>query len=357
MKPEELLHLLDKYANDELTEGERSQLFHAITSGQFDALIQQHISQRLSKGDLAPAEMAPHRSADILHRILSSEKQNQELLPDSGRKVHLWRWIAAAACIILIVSAMFWILQPKPPIPGMPSSLALQTKIIENSTKEIRKLQLEDGSVVVLEPGASIHFPEHFASDRREVYLNGDAFFEITKNPRRPFYVYNKQIVTHVLGTSFYVTTNPKTGQAEVSVKTGRVEVYENASAEQSDNKKNVGVILLPNQKANFNPDSREFVATLVDLPLIVQHPSSETETVQVAANFNETPLRAIVPLLQKNFGIEILVENDDIYNCLFTGDIDQQDLYSRLNILCEAIGATYEVKGTRILIRGRGCN
>jgi hypothetical protein len=59
---------------------------------------------------------------------------------------------------------------------------------------------------------------------------------------------------------------------------------------------------------------------------------------------------------LQQDYGIDIVPENESIYQCLFTGDISQQDLFTKLDMICRATNASYEIVGTRIVIRGRGC-
>ena len=50
------------------------------------------------------------------------------------------------------------------------------------------------------------------------------------------------------------------------------------------------------------------------------------------------------------------MVENEAIYKCPFTGDISQQNLYTKLDIINKVLKTTYEVKGTKILIKGKGC-
>jgi hypothetical protein len=99
------------------------------------------------------------------------------------------------------------------------------------------------------------------------VYLEGEALFTVSKNPNRPFFVYNNQIVTQVLGTSF--TVQNKNGKIEVAVKTGRVAVYENGeqiNLNEVEQKSN-GVIITPNQKVTYYQQERHFVTSIVDQP------------------------------------------------------------------------------------------
>ena len=65
---------------------------------------------------------------------------------------------------------------------------------------------------------------------------------------------------------------------------------------------------------------------------------------------------RDVIEKLEKSFGVEIILDNDAMRYCLFTADITQETLFTKLDLLCAAVNATYEVRGTRILISGNGC-
>jgi len=178
----------------------------------------------------------------------------------------------------------------------------------------------------------------------------------VSKNPKRPFFVYNNQIVTRVLGTSF--TVQNKNGQIEVAVKTGRVAVYENGeqinlnAVEQKSN----GVIITPNQKVTYYQQERHFVTSIVDQPVPV--PAETTQP--VLANhfsYNETPLYKVLKDLEDTYKLEIVLENEKIKNCLFTGDLSNQNMFNKLESICLVFSSSYEIKGTRILLKsGKDC-
>ncbi|MEJ0105234.1 MAG: DUF4974 domain-containing protein [Bacteroidota bacterium] len=72
---------------------------------------------------------------------------------------------------------------------------------------------------------------------------------------------------------------------------------------------------------------------------------------------FDESPLSDVLNALQAAYGITIETENNNLNNCHFTGDISRQSLYDKLDILCKSTQCSYEVRGTSIYIRGKGCN
>lgn len=233
-------------------------------------------------------------------------------------------------------------------------------KQTNNSNKPLQ-LQLEDGSRITLTPGSSLSAPDHFLADKREVMLDGEAFFEVSRNVKRPFYVYYNNVVTHVLGTSFNIKTDKQKAQVEVSVRTGKVEVYEkeDAIAKKATGSRGKGVILTPNQKVVYREESKQFESSLVDVPLpIPNHPTGNQESVNIENVISKaTPVKDIFKSMEMIYGIEIEVKNENIYNCHFSGDISDLNLYIKLDIICQSLNASYETRGTKILISGKGCN
>jgi hypothetical protein len=169
--------------------------------------------------------------------------------------------------------------------------------------------------------------------------------------------VYYNNLVTHVLGTSFNIKPDSRNKQVEVLVVTGKVQVYENRNEGTGKTPKTNGVILTPNQKVIYKEEERQFTATLVNDPIPLPQDPQKPTPVATTFNFEEAPLLQVFQLLEKMYGIEIVVENDRLYNCLFTGNITPHGLFTKLDIVCGSINASYQVVGTRILVRGKGCN
>jgi transmembrane sensor len=219
---------------------------------------------------------------------------------------------------------------------------------VNNTSEKPYKVLLEDGSEVTLAPQSSLSHPEHFDEKTRVVHLNGEAFFNVTKNPAKPFFVYTGELVTRVLGTSFHVKSEQDNESVEVSVVTGRVSVYENAKrTPQARN----GIILSPNQKIRFDRKVKVLVPELVEEPVVVHPPEKKSLFI-----FDETPLPQVVSTIQEVYGIEIVLEAAELETCVFTGDINDLPLYSQLKLICKSINANYELRGTTLFMNGGGC-
>ncbi len=220
-----------------------------------------------------------------------------------------------------------------------------------NNTNQVLPVVLIDKSTVQLQPGAAISYPKQFAENKREVYLDGAAFFTVTKNADCPFLVYTGTIVTQVLGTSF--TIQKENNRFEVAVITGKVAVYEEGN-KQLHNKG--GVVITPNEKVTYYSDNHHFITSLVDNPVIVDNKEDSVRKEEPFL-FNETPMLNIIKQLEDTYAVQIMAENEKINQCLFSGNLSGQSLYNMLDVICQAIGANYEIRGTSIILTGNGCD
>lgn len=357
--PQRVLDLLERYTANACTDPELTELFGYLHSGKYDALLEQHISDKLASSYVPGADLEAYRGEAMVRKIVSTPEANKAIIRRIGLRQRLKKTaiaasvIAVAACLGLLI----YFYQPASPSKPVVSSLLTNSKQYVNNTDKAVQLPLEDGSRITLQPSAAITYPVRFAGDRREVLLEGDAFFDIARNPDKPFLVYHGNLVTRVLGTSFYIRYDKNQHEAEVEVTHGKVEVYENTDIKKSITKSN-GVIITPNQKVTYTESKQLFSTSLVDNPIPIHHSDSADSLKAVANQYNldNASLSSITRLLQDNYGIEIEMENEKLTHCLFTGDLSNYSLYDKLDIICKAIGGSYEIKGTKILIKGQGC-
>ena len=366
MDPKTRIHvLLDKFTSNLCSREELDELFGYLSTGNYDELLDQHILGQL-RGKTPDGEgLDAGKALGIVDTILSGKeaKEARSVRPEhagTARVVPIRRrivWAAAAACILAAaITTTIWKTNKRESSPAMTLAYEKQSlRRLENTGSINKAIVLEDGSHVELFPGAVLTYPEHFTGDRRELSLEGDAWFDVAKNPDKPFMIYHQQLITRVLGTSFIIKGG-KTKQ-EVQVITGKVEVYENVKGREG--KKSDGVIVTPNEKVTYSEDKPFFHLALVDSPVLVavkKPAAAVAEPVEDAFDFDQASLRTIIGQLHDAYGIQIEVESEYINNCLFSGDISDMGLYQKLDIICKAMGMTYEVKGTRILLNGKGC-
>jgi len=302
---------------------------------------------------------------DEIENRLWNKIHNEATGSDVARNAHkktgmftILKWFSAAAVLVAITALVYMYAGESKTAYSLEGEKVQEGLIEQKNTSLVAKLvTLEDGSKVTLQHNAKIAYPKHFLKNKREVYLEGEAFFEVSKNAERPFFVYNNNLVTEVLGTSFNIKII--NNKIEVDVKTGRVAVYENGNRINltATQKKENGVIITPNQKVTYYTESRHFITSIVEAPTPV--PTGENASGKdVKFVFDDTPLSDVLASIEKVYGIEIVLENDNLKSCPFTGDITKPALYNKLEFICQAFQASYEIKGTKILIAGgKGCN
>ncbi|WP_332368634.1 FecR family protein [Spirosoma telluris] len=121
-----------------------------------------------------------------------------------------------------------------------------------NEANQIMQVQLADGSRINLQKGGRLRYQTELTGVQREVYLTGEAFFDVKKNPKRPFVVYANGLVTKVLGTSFQIKALADAPTVTVSVRTGRVSVYPNQPSRLHD-PESKGIVLTRIKKSFFS--------------------------------------------------------------------------------------------------------
>ena len=220
-----------------------------------------------------------------------------------------------------------------------------------NTTKEPMPLGIADGSVILLEVNSRIKYKRNYVSDTiRKVYLEGEAFFDVARDPRKPFVVFTNDVATEVLGTSFRIKGNPSTKDVVVEVKTGKVSVYsvKKQSVKLSDPKN--GVILLANQEVVYTDEKGFFEKKIVDAPQLLEAPADQGFV------FKNTPIASVFAKLEEAYGVEIVFDRETMKSCFLTVSLGSEHLFEKLKVICRTIGASYEIIDAKVVITSAGC-
>lgn len=295
-----------------------------------------------------------------IKRLLQAIGGHVEEPEVKGRVVGISKkwWIAAASLLIAIVSTVAYFTKQDKAVGKFAYATMTSTKpLIENintSEKSIT-LKLPDGSTVELASNSRVSYANNFDStDTRDVYLSGEAFFTVTKNPARPFRVFANEIVTKVLGTSFTVRSFEKDTVIRVSVRTGKVSVYSQALV---DGKETAapdhlsGIILTPNQELFYQKANEKFQKTLLQDPIMV-HPKVTGQNML----YEDASLEKVFRELSQNYDINIVYDTDLLKKCTVTADLRNEPFYNQILLICKAIGATYEIIDGQVVIQSNGC-
>ncbi|MGO4773018.1 FecR family protein [Flavobacterium sp. W22_SRS_FK3] len=223
-----------------------------------------------------------------------------------------------------------------------------------NNSNKPQIITLSDGSSVLLQPNSKLSYPKIFIGNERKVYLSGEGFFEISKNPKRPFLVYANEIITKVVGTSFRVRAYSDQPNVEVLVRTGKVKVISNELVGNSKEE----IVLLPNQALRFLRSNLHFnkITNITEDKILV---SSVGNIEQLSFEFTDIPVAQIFKTIEQAYLVDIDFPKDKLKDCHLTTSLSDQPLSEKLKIICKSIGneTSFEMNGNQIVITSQGCN
>lgn len=282
------------------------------------------------------------------------DASSMEVLPLPSSRRFPFRAIimAAASVALLLVSYAFWQKKTETRLLSTDPHFAEtnEWEEIRNTSAKPLLVRLPDQSRVFLEKNSIVRYPAQFGAKRREVLLIGQAFFDVQKNPEKPFLVYSNGLVTKVLGTSFTIRSVDNEPNVTVSVKTGLVSVYSEQQKKASDPEAE-GIVLTPNQKAVFEKDKALLSKTLVAKPEVVIPEATLPSFV-----FENVPAAEVFETLEKAYGIDVIFDEQVMKNCTLTMDLGKADLFEKLVVICKVLDAEYKLIDAQVIIYGKSC-
>lgn len=270
--------------------------------------------------------------------------------------IHWWqrpRYQVAAALIVLLVAFSVWsgfdLTNNKRHITQKKTSSTLLAETVNDTDKPLQ-ITLDDGSLVKLSPYSRLRYAPKFSGSVREVFLVGEAMFEVVKKTQ-PFLVHTGHVTTKVLGTCFVVRAYEKDHRVTVQVRSGKVSVYTNNPPNKMAGTTTKGLILLANQAAIFEEIEKQLSKTLVGKPILLR-----PEVITNHFAYDETPLSNVLRQLEQAYNIHFQFDEEILKNCKITATLSNESLYDKLNLLCKITGTTYEIVDGQIVIDARGC-
>jgi len=246
-----------------------------------------------------------------------------------------WRPVAAAAAILVFITIIWQLWPVKSPVQPLAT--------LKAPASHLRFLRLPDSSSVWVNAGSQLKYPARFSGKTRDVYLSGEAYFDVRHESGYPFIIHTGPVITTVLGTAFNIREDPATHQVTVTVKRGKVSV---ASGKQQL------AVLLPDQQVIVKPQLTEAVLQKVKAEEIAAWRGGELR-------FDNIAFADAAKQLEDRFGVMIRFSNDKLKNCHFSASASADEpLDEVLKVMCSFNNATFRLQPDgSILISGEGCN
>ncbi|MFN8345405.1 MAG: FecR family protein [Spirosomataceae bacterium] len=298
-------------------------------------------------------------NVDKLSDVEVAQKTQEilELIPDESdaplKPLLNWAWIGwAAAAVIVSVAAWYRFYLPEPHL-----SEAITTRseekttdaatwmTVRNSTQQPMIVLLPDNSSVVLSTGSSLRFQKETDKNTRAVFLQGEGFFEVAKNPEKPFFVYTNNLTTKVLGTSFQVRAFTNESVALVKVKSGKVAVTSVASPDKL-------TFLTEHQQFRIATKTKEVTQEESATP-----PENPAAIINQQFTYEYTSVSEILDQLESAYHMPIQFEREKLKTCTFTGQLNDVPFLEKIRLICLTVESTYEVVDNQVIIHSKGCH
>ncbi|MGD8778079.1 MAG: FecR domain-containing protein [Ignavibacteria bacterium] len=234
------------------------------------------------------------------------------------------RIIKVAAVLVIMLGCYYVLSQSGIFTNGTEAEVSLYEKTTEPGQKSI--LTFFDGTRITLNAGSKLRYPKQFKNSKREVYLEGEAYFEVAHNPDRPFIVHSGKISTTVLGTKFNVKAFPNEKEIAVSLIEGSVKIYVAEKEEQ---------LLVPEQQLSYNK-------------LTGSEQVKEFDLVQVTGwkdnilKFVSVPLENVFAQLERTYGVKFILEDAAYAQEKIRAGFNNESFWTVIKVIKSASGLEY---------------
>ncbi len=234
-----------------------------------------------------------------LQSVKKQFSEKEKIIPINRNK--MWMRIAASIIIVFGMSYYFY---------NNLQSEDLQFSSI-SSGKNIKEINLADGSIVWLNQNSKLEYPEKFAKNNRVVKMTGEAYFIIAHNKQKPFIVKTENTTTEVLGTEFNLKSFDNEQDIEIVLTKGKVKF--------TDIKSNVSELMKPNDKITLNKEERKLRKETVSNSNFLSWKTKELD-------LNNMNLEQIAKILSNYYNVEIEVDNS-VKNEVFNSTMPFKDV------------------------------
>ncbi len=316
----QLLELLDKYLKGDCTEQERQLL---------ESWYEAYESRLADEG---PA------GVPALYDGMVAQLQAEKAWAAPVKKIRRW-WKAAAAVLVLIAGAtLIWLLRPS------------RMQEIRTLAGHHRQVTLPDGTQVWLNVSSSLKYSTGMKNGERNVYLEGEGYFDVARNDLHPFIIHTKDITVKVLGTRFNLKAY--NGESlETALLQGKVAVSLNSQPQKS-------LQLAPQQKLTLirkedgeqasGEDWGEFIA---EVQPIQRQGETETLWQKDKLEFHNKSFSELARIMERWYGKTILIKDTSLNSNRFNGTFRREDVTRALKAVQLTADFNYKIKGDTVII------
>jgi len=227
------------------------------------------------------------------------------------------------------------------------------------------KVKLPDSSTVWLNSGARLKYPAHFDGDSREVFLQGEGFFDVTKDSEHPFLVNSNGLNIKVIGTRFNLMANAGDDIIETTLVEGSIEILGWTGDDRRNN-----LILQPGQKLTLHKVGDQYeVKNLQEAGLTIPEETLRPVKIESASLLKKASVETVTAWtenrmvfhrerfgdvktkLERWYGVTIEVKDPEILDYRFTGTFEKQTFEQAMNALSKAASCRFRIDNNHVTV------
>jgi transmembrane sensor len=319
---------IKKYLEGKTNESESLQIQEWLKNPENDVELRQILGEIWANSEIHLNGQAPdfNRMLDQVHHQINNQ-QIQQLKPRaiSASIYQTFSKVAAILIIPLLLLSVYFYFNPA----------QTTNQLASNTFREIytkpgtrTQIDLPDGTRVWLNDGTTFRYPERFTGTQREVFVNGEAYFEVKSNPENPFVVNNPMMNTVVSGTHFNLNAYSSDNYFEATLLEGKIHL-------ENENK---NLEMKPGEQVQFDSQLEKVVQRTVD-------PKNAAAWVDGKLIFKDEKIGTAIKKLARWYNVEIILTDPEITNYLMTATIQDEKLDQSLKLIALALPVKFEFK------------
>ncbi|MEQ8474270.1 MAG: FecR domain-containing protein [Marinoscillum sp.] len=325
-------HLIIKYFTNDISLEEKHQLSKWLDESDLNQKVfdKYKLYWEISEQDFS---IPKKEVLDMIHKRM--RRAEYPLTANREKDIPNWETYLRYAAVFLLVSTIGWYVyvNNKVEVDENIPAITYSEKISQPGTKV--STVLPDGTMVKLNSGSKLITPSHFSTEKREVVLFGEAFFDVVRDESKPFVIKTADLEVEVLGTSFVVKSYANSRAPLIAVKSGKVKVSSSTKEE---------VTLIKDQLAYYGSDG------------LVKNESFDHEVVfgwlEKKLIFNEESMDEVINQLERWFGVKVQLQDGDMTKVApYTAKFDDPTLERVLISISHIYHFEYEVNKKKVYL------
>lgn len=330
---ERIKYLFKQYLNNTCTRKEFDEFFSYINEAAHNEVIRELIKKAYEETGQPGSSLSWVDGSGNLVITKPNPDEQSLTTPKPAKKKQLI--LAMAAVVIALAVGITWLMTRPLVKQPLAATKGLAKKMTGRS--EYRYMLLPDSTQVWLNAASTLEYPQQFAAGKREVYLTGEAYFDVKHADKQPFLIHTGKVTTMVLGTAFNINAYPGRENIIVSVSRGKVRV--------NYNDKEMAVLTQGQQVKVSNTSNT-----------VVQKKQAIAEVApwqQGNLQYDDETIRDIVADLERNYDVTIRVQSEALASERITTSFRREiGIENALKVLCNLTDTRLTLENNKYVIQ-----